>query len=365
MINSLVVKNFKCLENLVIRNFNRINLLTGKNNTGKSTLLEAVALFATKGDFEILKNIIAYRGISFEQSDISKIDKIAGLFSNWQKDYSEFGSIKIAELHPSFTEDLLSLRLVKYYEDDSNTNSAIPFGKRIIVDGNDPSVIDDINVYTGLQRSLGESSSLLPLESFGRIREGNGQHLMSFGFQFVRPGVYTDKLNSRLWDKIALTTKENRVIEALKIIHPSLSGLSFVQVGENRIPIARLTDSDVVLPLKSMGDGMNRILSLVLALVNAQNGVLLIDEFENGLHYTVQKELWNLIFQLSVTLDVQIFATTHSSDCIDAFCSVMEISDNMNIGSLVRLENKDGRIESVEYNPEELKIAKQFDLETR
>jgi AAA15 family ATPase/GTPase len=71
-----------------------------------------------------------------------------------------------------------------------------------------------------------------------------------------------------------------------------------------------------------MGDGMNRILTIILALVNSDNGCLLIDEFENGLHYTVQENLWRIIFHLSKELNIQVFATTHSEDCIKGFQSV-------------------------------------------
>ena len=75
-----------------------------------------------------------------------------------------------------------------------------------------------------------------------------------------------------------------------------------------------------------MGDGINRILTIILSMVNVENGYFFIDEFENGLHYSVQKDLWKMIFYLAEKLNIQVFATTHSSDCINAFQEVINDS---------------------------------------
>jgi AAA15 family ATPase/GTPase len=116
-----------------------------------------------------------------------------------------------------------------------------------------------------------------------------------------------------------------------------------------------------------MGDGINRILSIALAAVNSENGYLLIDEFENGLHYTVQEKLWRVIFKLAKDLKIQVFATTHSNDCIMGFEEVLNSSDkSLDIsGKLFRLERKGTKIETVPFEKNELKIASEADIETR
>jgi len=114
-----------------------------------------------------------------------------------------------------------------------------------------------------------------------------------------------------------------------------------------------------------MGDGINRVLTIILALVNSDNGYLLIDEFENGLHYSVQSQLWNIIFNLAKILNVQVFVTTHSEDCIYGFENVLNSSIESGGGMLIRLENEDGKIKQVEFRPDELKIATNLNIETR
>lgn len=114
-----------------------------------------------------------------------------------------------------------------------------------------------------------------------------------------------------------------------------------------------------------MGDGINRILTIILALVNSDNGFLLIDEFENGLHHSIQEKLWEIIFNLANKLNVQIFVTTHSEDCISGFENVLNSPQNTLDGKLIRLDNINGKVKQVEFSKEELKIATDQNIETR
>ena len=92
---------------------------------------------------------------------------------------------------------------------------------------------------------------------------------------------------------------------------------------------------------------------------------MIIDEIDNGLHYTVQKQLWTVIFELSKSLNVQIFATTHSSDCISSFSKVLQQPANRDEGRFIRLEMKNGAVSSTEYNPDELEIVASQNIEIR
>ena len=109
---------------------------------------------------------------------------------------------------------------------------------------------------------------------------------------------------------------------------------------------------------------MWRVLGIVLALVNAKDGILLIDEFENGLYYSVQPDLWRFIFRLAQSLDVQVFATTHSWDCIEAF-QRGAIEDHLEEGLLIRLESKNGEKSVTLYGEREFTIATREHIEVR
>ena len=130
------------------------------------------------------------------------------------------------------------------------------------------------------------------------------------------------------WDKIVFTEHEEVVRQALQIIEPKFMDLTFVHDDKDnkssrrsfrRSAKVKLSDSPIPVPLNSLGDGMLRVLQVVLKVYSAKGGFLLIDEFENGLHFSVQEKVWKLLFELAQKLDIQIFATTHSWDCIESF----------------------------------------------
>jgi predicted ATPase len=113
-----------------------------------------------------------------------------------------------------------------------------------------------------------------------------------------------------------------------------------------------------------MGDGTYRVFGLALALVRASGGVLLIDEVENGLHHSVQEEVWRALFSLSVRLDVQVFATTHSWDAVVGFQAAANQSSTK--GMLYRLEREpDGGIYAERYTEEEVAVAADHQIEVR
>ncbi len=112
---------------------------------------------------------------------------------------------------------------------------------------------------------------------------------------------------------------------------------------------------------------MNRLLGLALALVNAKDGILLIDEIESGLHYSVQPDMWRLIFETAAKLNVQVFATTHSLDCIRAFESAAKErgEEESLLISLRRHRQEPEKIVAVLAGKEDLEIIIHSHIEAR
>ena len=103
------------------------------------------------------------------------------------------------------------------------------------------------------------------------------------------------------------------------------------------------------------------MLGIILSLINAKQGIILIDEIENGIHYSIHSKLWELIFTLSEELQVQIFATTHSWDCIEEFQHSVRGEEGM----LIRLEERQGEIVPILFDAKRLSIATRQDIEVR
>jgi AAA15 family ATPase/GTPase len=127
--------------------------------------------------------------------------------------------------------------------------------------------------------------------------------------------------------------------------------------------MVKLAEFSEPVPFKSLGEGVNHLLSISLALVKARNGVLLVDEVENGIHYSVQPVLWRMIFKQAQRWKIQVFSTTHSWDCVEGF--QIAANDFAGRGSLYRLERRDAEIRAVRFAPREIEIARRESIEVR
>ncbi|MDD5274426.1 MAG: AAA family ATPase, partial [Methylovulum sp.] len=184
-----------------------------------------------------------------------------------------------------------------------------------------------------------------------------------------------DELASE-WDTIVYTEHEQIVTDALKIILPDYEHLVFVEnersgtaAKSRRIAKVKLANQPRPVPLKSLGDGMVRILQIAIKLVSAQGGFLLIDEFENGLHYSSQEKIWSWLFTMAERLDIQVFATTHNWDCIESFATVaLQHPDQQGLifrmGKSVRTSDF-GKVIATVFSGEDLAAITQANMEVR
>lgn len=236
-----------------------------------------------------------------------------------------------------------------------------------------------VNLIVG-KNNVGKSNLLEALQIYARrastptiiseIMETGSETTQPFK-EFTCVLVPTNGLNRKqiieLWDRIVLTGLEVEVINALRFIAPGVEGLNLVSTptsnGERDL-VVDVAGIDEPLLLSSLGNGMWRILGIALTLVNAKDGILLIDEFENGIYYSVQPDIWKLFFRVARRLNVQVFATTHSWDCIEAFQKAAQ-EDTQNEGMLIRLEVKKGRIVPTLYDQRQLGIATREQIEVR
>ncbi len=376
MLDSLDISNYRSLNKLRINSLGRVNLITGKNNTGKSTILEAIAIYATKGDLTLIYQLLGERGENFRQSEATKnatesnIRALSSLFTNRRVGFDINDSISIGSIENTLfgeeksSEKSVLLRFVKFFDEIQRDNQGAITRKRVFFENESDKERADFKV--GVEIRVGNRSNIHSLDEDRPYRLGFRGFGNSESFQYIRTRNIDREINGKLWDNITLTEKEEYVIEALKIIEPSTERIAFIEENaRERTAVIKLSNTFNVLPLRSMGDGINRILTIILALVNADNGFLLIDEFENGLHYSIQEKLWSVIFKLAQKLNVQIFVTTHSEDCIYGFENILNSNNNLLEGKLIRLDNMDGRIQQVEFNANELKIATDYNIETR
>ena len=361
-IESVKLERFRAFRALSVDGLGRVNLITGKNNTGKSSLLEGLRIVATDAAIETLRDMLRYReeyastpddDSSRQQSpllfsalfhgfpDLSAKTEPLVLSANG-KDYDKSVSVYVNWLsrEPDKEGDL---RFVEHSPDD-------PEGSAFLIVSTSDAIrrykLDDLRDRRLIVRGSSTSSS---------------------DCCFVGPysGMRTTELG-KLWDDIALTDDEGVVVDALRIIDPHVSKVTMVGgdgVRERRTAIVRTDQIPHPVPLRSFGDGMNRLFSIVLNLVNSRDKTLLVDEFENGLHHSVQLDAWRIIFRLAHALNIQVFATTHSWDTIETFQKAA--GETPDTGVLIRMTRRGEDIVPTVFTEDEVAIATRERIEVR
>ncbi|MCD8179640.1 MAG: AAA family ATPase [Tannerellaceae bacterium] len=368
MLKSLHIVNYRNLKDFKIQKLEHINLITGKNNTGKSSILDAICLYASRGDVKVIQDILEERGedytLSSTPGDDDILDKniktLSALFTDRKND-------KVISIGEIDNDTKVTFKFVKYQEENITEVSGGTIRRKTIIDSDKPEE-ENMTYKPGFQIIYRKDALLLELDANRYTRANNYKYKEKADkWQFLSPANYDrGEQCGILFDNIALTDKESYVIEALRLIEPTTERIAFVKEDlKARKAVIKLSDNPEILPLLSMGDGINRILSIILSLVNADNGFLLIDEFENGFHHSIQEKLWEIIFKLAKKLNIQVFVTTHSEDCISGFQKVLNRPESSVSGKLIRLENKNGAVREVEFSAEELKNADELDIEIR
>lgn len=366
--NSLYIKNYKNLESLQIDKLGRVNLIAGENNVGKSSLLEAVSILQSGGSLEWLMQLLEFRGEStdryVENHQRKELDSFLSFVPNYDNEYKFELPIMLSDM-----ECKVEIRFV-YFTEMQVTEGGFDRTVRTVVENYDPSsYYENIGLGLEITPSLGQKI----LYTFNGSVPRSQMDLLN-KVQYVRMGDINTINNPSLFDKLALTPLQKEVVKALQIIEQRIVDLNFLKDDRRRNRLSRERNEDERVPyvvfegeskprrLSSMGDGINRILTIILAMLNTKEGVLLIDEFENGLHYSVQQKLWKVIFSLSRMLNIQVFVTTHSRDAIRAF-----VAENIeNDGTFIRLERRKSKVVAVTYdNKEDLELVLEQDIEIR
>jgi len=365
------------LEDFTVSKLGRVNLIVGKNNSGKSTVLEALRIYAEKATQGILDEILAShhetRLLNYKDTGKSNIPlPFEDLFTNRKFSKEDGKEILIGESETD--KKTLFIQHIFYI---SKLIESPQFGGMQV---NTPEIIlksDIENLTTPFKQAL-----------WIHNHNNEFQFLISFDYSYppvkISPDFYipssfiptefisTDKLE-RDWGEIVGTEHEEIIKQAMCIILPEFENIYFVPnlIGIEGLRIAKVKLSNLPrpVPLKSLGDGMTRVLQLALKLVSAQGGFLLIDEFENGLHYSVQEKIWRLLFEMAEKLDIQVFATTHSWDCIESFTKVAienETAEGVlfRMGRSAKASNK-GQVIATVYDKAALYDLTQIDMEIR
>jgi len=363
MLRDLTIQNYRCFKNFHIDGLARVNLLVGMNNCGKTTLLEAVYLFVNQGNPQCLGYLLYNRGELVERSILSQPGEPPRPLSYYQISHLFYGHVPSLNSTIRFRSTQDKNLQVEIIRQKSETPKNIT-SFELVVRLNSKEVTYNVPVYSD---DLIEYR-LLTFPGFPNQYYSSSK----LEYKFINKTWFipNSNLNNQniadMWNDITLTPKENQVINALKIFDKNIERISFTNKPNfNSGILCKRSQEEYPIPLSSLGEGMRRILNLAMAAVTVENGVLLIDEIETGLYYEVQTDMWRFILEVANELNIQVFATTHSWDCICAFQEAVDEFDDPSVSKLFRLSRKGEDIRPVEYPADELSVAVRQSIEVR
>ncbi len=269
MLENIHIQNFRCFEDFKAEGFERINLIGGKNNSGKTCLLEALLLIRkleTSSRLEFVQKVASLRN-----------EEIKDLFNQNFTEGTNFKDITVSVIA------------------NKGTTSQYSFST---------DVLKDIN---------------------GCFIDYKNPKITYISYKKSLPDLACDQLYAEIEKK----DKEEIYIEFLSKIDKSIKKIKKIQFDKNTIQLKQIHNVSFV-KLSSFGDAISNVYRYSIPLIRRkifeedfkETYILLIDETENGIHYTAHQDFWQKMFVLAKELNVQIFATTHSLEMIQAFNKV-------------------------------------------
>lgn len=360
------ISRFRVFRQLSIEGLSNVNLIVGANNSGKSSLLEALHLYFLQGSRTRIPELLLsreefsfkrMRARSLRNRDITLAYE--SLFFG-RPSLDSLPSLRIGPVRERLPSLAITFSWLREITDEVEGAIRLQTVKA--------APDDDLDVLPGLDISFGGRQTLVSLDRLDRdiaIRSRLSREPELPVVFLPSRGLDREEMG-RLWDTIALTEDEETIVSALRSISPSIEKVVLVQnpnSRNSRTLMVKLAEFSDPVPFKSLGEGVEHLLSIALALVRARNGIILIDEIENGIHYSVQPALWKMIFKQAKKWKIQVFSTTHSWDCVEGF--QIAAPESHGAGSLYRLERKEAEIHAVRFAAKEIEIARRESIEVR
>ncbi len=365
MLKNMEIRKFRAFKSLFVDDLSRINLFVGRNNSGKTTILEAAEILLSPNSPSAIIGCANRRGEMYVLKEQDRIGRYVDLSHLFHGHECEIG----AEFQINGTDNGENIELkctISPYDDSSTDKVLSLFSEKDIL---------DMRLALFIQHSRSSEQTILPIAFSGAISADVIRRQSAKPNSDVKPVsfVRTEALDTfelqQFWDSIALTNEEAHIIESLRILEPKIDRIAFLSSNlrySNSYSgiVIKLKNLDNRVPLGSLGDGIRHLLTTSVAVSRSANGYVMIDEIDTGLHHSVMSDMWRVLISTAKRLDVQIFATTHSLDCVRSLAWLSNTEPNL--CEEVRLHRVDEEKEkTVVYTTEDISIAAEQHMELR
>ncbi|MGW8257499.1 MAG: AAA family ATPase [Thermoguttaceae bacterium] len=334
MLTRVEIKNYRCFESYEMQDLTQVNLLVGKNNCGKTALLEGIQFLTSGGDPAVLAEIAERRGeIILKRTEHpiypgrDLISDIAHFFSGHAiADNSWFSISGNNSYHPVKVQIFADSKHSPGATGNSGQQSSSDSGLFIKISCQPKSERKEPRF--AISREGGVDLEV-PVSRFRRIvatRKSQGPRV-----RFVGPDSLNFNDMAEMWNEVTLKGHEIDVAEAMRVLEDGLESVHFLTgiYANTYFPscagiVVGMKGQEGRIPLGSMGDGMRRLMALATSLAVTKDGCLFVDEIDTGLHYSVMPDMWKMVIAKAAASNTQVFATTHSWDCIDGLARLCQ-----------------------------------------
>ncbi|MFH1075375.1 MAG: ATP-binding protein [Pseudomonadota bacterium] len=358
MITKLTIEGFKGFEHIEVLKLSRVSLLGGRNNVGKTSIMEALFMFLDRLNPQMILRQFAWRGVGSIVLDPESM--YAPVFF----DYDLKKKISIVAVVNGDEESMTIEFNPKYVQ------ASIPAG--IMKPGTKPTQIRtdqkpetsyslDI-IYDNKEMRNQIAHLLIGVDGVGihidQAKIETHQAVFLGALAPINPSE-----DARKFGQLDILGKQEKIVQFLRIIEPNLKSLSSVAMGDNSLIHGDIGLSRKI-PVAYMGGGISRLLSIILAIATSKNGIVFIDEFENGIHYTAMPKIWEAVAKAAREYECQVIGTTHSYECLEAAYNGIS-GDLRNDFSYIRIDRTNNKTIAKCFDYELLRIAIETNMEVR
>jgi len=359
MINALTISGFKGFVELELPHLSRITLLGGRNNAGKTSVLEALFTLFDRLNPQMMLRQYAWRNVETLPLDPASV---------WSPFFTGYDLTRDIWFHAVINgrRERMALRFNPNYSPQTITAEPLLLGSGT------PQIQTDSPVGTTASLDIhyqveGYPEQLSHITLRGNTLQYTAENVDVFSPHLVaiigtRIPESQNELATR-FGQLDIVGKQDVIVDFLRIMEPDLRSLTVIANGN-----LSMVYGDVGLrrkiPISYMGDGMFRLLTIITYMATMPGGILLIDEIENGIHHSVMAQVWAAIAEASRVLDCQVIATSHSYECLQAAVQGLEGESEKDF-SYIRLDKRAGNVTAKRFDYALLEAALASNLEVR
>ncbi|MBJ7898920.1 MAG: AAA family ATPase [Cyanobacteria bacterium RI_101] len=375
ILESFTIQQFRGVRDLALRDLGHINLLVGINNSGKTSVLEALSVYCHPLDIKAWLNTARQREEGYRSSRTPSLDALQWLFAHDFTPKTESIGTGTISLAASGAFDVQQMKAT--YEKIegifvSEKRSRSVAGEDQFDESEEEQVDDSddppeerkgldlkIELYTR-QMSFFEDKKPSLIQSHQlwehEFLKTSGKREPSLPTSMVTPVSHRSDIGQfRLLSEAQFHNFKADVLELLRQMDHNISDIEILLPSgsiSSRFNIYIQHEVLGLAPISTFGDGVRRLLHIALKLASVRGGIFLIDELESTVHTEALQSSFSWLVKWCQKMNVQLFATTHSLEAVDALLEVTEFESHL---VLYRLEPEKTQTRVVRHDWDRLK----------